>query len=63
MFKSGDMLGREDAEVHLHALHTMTEQFQMCEWGYCLLRKLHHSETSGSWDAPDYLTYPRTPLQ
>jgi hypothetical protein len=27
------LLAREDAEVHLHALTTMTEQFQPCEWG------------------------------
>jgi hypothetical protein len=26
------ILAREDAQVHLHALQTMTEQFQLCEW-------------------------------
>jgi hypothetical protein len=63
MFKSGDMLAREDAEVHLHALRTMTEQFQLCEWEHCHIGKLHRSEMSGSWDAPDYPTCPRTTLQ
>jgi hypothetical protein len=44
------MLAREDAEVHLHALKTMTEQFQLCEWGYFRLEKLHGCSeiTSGS---------------
>jgi hypothetical protein len=43
----------------------MTEQFQLCEWGHCHLGKLHlFSEiTYESWDAPDYPTCPRTPLQ
>jgi hypothetical protein len=27
------MLAREDVEVNLHAVETMTEQFQLCEWG------------------------------
>jgi hypothetical protein len=36
------VLAREDAEVHLHALQTMTEQFHLCEWGHCHLGKLHH---------------------
>jgi hypothetical protein len=27
------MLAREDAEVHIHALDTTTEQFQLCECG------------------------------
>jgi hypothetical protein len=34
------VLAREDAEVHLHALQTMTEQFQMCEWGHRRLKNL-----------------------
>jgi hypothetical protein len=25
------VLAKEDGEVHLHALQTMTEQFQLCE--------------------------------
>jgi hypothetical protein len=63
MFKSG-VLAKEDAEVHLHSLQTMTEQFQLCEWGQCHLGKLHRLEiTSGSWDEPDYPTCPHTPLQ
>jgi hypothetical protein len=33
------MLAREDAEVHLHALQNITEQFQPCEWGHCHLEK------------------------
>jgi hypothetical protein len=59
------VLAREDAEVHLHALQTMTEQFQLCEWGHCRLGKLHRfSEmTSGLWDAPDYPTFPHITLQ
>jgi hypothetical protein len=30
------VLARED-EVHLHALQTLTEQFQLCEWGILAL--------------------------
>jgi hypothetical protein len=41
LFKSGDRVAREDVEVHLHAFQTVTEQFQMCEWGYCRLGKLN----------------------
>jgi hypothetical protein len=33
MFKSVIVLAMEDVEVHLHTLQTMTEQFQLCEWG------------------------------
>jgi hypothetical protein len=57
------VVARDDAEVHLLALQTMTEQFLLCEWGHCCLAKLHHclEVMSGSWDAPDYPTY--TPLQ
>jgi hypothetical protein len=29
------VLAREDGEVHLHALQTVTEQFQLFEWGRC----------------------------
>jgi hypothetical protein len=58
------MVAMGDVEVQLHALKTMTEQFQLCEWGHCHLGKLHScSEMSGSWDAPDYPTCPSTPLQ
>jgi hypothetical protein len=35
------MLAMEDVEVHLNALQTMTEQFQLCEWGHYHLGKLH----------------------
>jgi hypothetical protein len=58
------VLAREQVEVYLHALQAMTEQFQLCEWGHCHLRKLHHhlEITSGSWDASDYPTWPHTPL-
>jgi hypothetical protein len=31
------VLAREDAQIHLHALQTMTEQFQVCEWGIIVL--------------------------
>jgi hypothetical protein len=27
------VLAKEDVKVHLHALQTLTEQFQLCEWG------------------------------
>jgi hypothetical protein len=59
------VLAREDAEVRLHALQTMTEQFRLCEWEDCRLGKLHHCSeiTSGSWYALDYPTCQRTPLQ
>jgi hypothetical protein len=35
------MPAREDVKVHLHAVETMTEQFQLCEWGNRRLGKLH----------------------
>jgi hypothetical protein len=59
------VLAREDVEVNLCALQTMTEQFQLLEWGHYRLGKLHHCSaiTSGSWDAPDHPTSPCTPLQ
>jgi hypothetical protein len=59
------MLAREDVEVHFHALQTMTVQFQLLEWAHCRFVKLHSFSkiTSGSWDAPNYPTCPRTPLQ
>jgi hypothetical protein len=59
------VLAREDVEVHLHALQTVTEQFQLCEWGHCGLGKLHRCSeiTPGLWDSPDYPTCPLTPLQ
>jgi hypothetical protein len=46
---------REDAEVRLHVLQNMTEQFQLCECGHCRLGKFHRCSeiTSGSWDSPD----------
>jgi hypothetical protein len=31
------MLAKEDVEVHLHALQTMTQQFQLCEWAIVVL--------------------------
>jgi hypothetical protein len=59
------VLAREDVEVHLPALQTLTEQLQLCEWGLCRLEKLHRfsKTTSGSWDASDYPTCPRAALQ
>jgi hypothetical protein len=40
IFKSVIVLAREDVEVHLHALQTITEQFQLCEWGHGRLEKI-----------------------
>jgi hypothetical protein len=53
------VLAREDVEVHLHALQTMTEQFQLC------LEKLQRCSeiTSDSWECAYYPTHPHTPLQ
>jgi hypothetical protein len=53
----------EDVEVHIDALQTKTEKFQLCEGGHCRRGKLHHCSeiTSGSWDAPDYPTRLRIP--
>jgi hypothetical protein len=64
MLKSGDCAAKEDAEVHLHALQIMTEQFQLCEWGHWCLEKLHRCSDimSGSLAALDYPTCPRSPL-
>jgi hypothetical protein len=31
------VLAREDVEVHLLALETMTEHFYLCEWGIVVL--------------------------
>jgi hypothetical protein len=59
-------MAREDVEVHLHALQTMTEQFQLCELGNGRLAKLRNcSEIMfGSWDAAlDYPTCPHITLQ
>jgi hypothetical protein len=42
MFKFVIVLAGEDVEVHLRAIRTMNEQFQLCEWGHCSLGKLHH---------------------
>jgi hypothetical protein len=52
------VLAREGAEVHLHALQSITEQFQLWEWGHCHLRKPHHclEIMSGSGDALQYPT-------
>jgi hypothetical protein len=36
------VLLKKDADVHLHALQTITEQFQLCEWGHWHLGELHH---------------------
>jgi hypothetical protein len=57
------LLAKESAEVHLHASQTITEQFQVREWGHCRLGKLHRCSeiTSGLLDEPDYTTCPRTP--
>jgi hypothetical protein len=30
-------MASKDVEVHLHALQTMAEQFQLCEWGTVIL--------------------------
>jgi hypothetical protein len=59
------VLAWEDAKGHLRALETTTEQLQLCEWGHYFLGKLHRCSeiTSGSWDASDYPTCERTPLQ
>jgi hypothetical protein len=59
------VMAKENVEIHPHALETMTEQFQLCEWGHCRLGKLHSCSeiTSRSWDAPDYPTSPSIPLQ
>jgi hypothetical protein len=55
------VLAREDIEVHLPALETMTEQFQLCEWGIVFLENC--IVVWKSWDAPEYPTCPRNPLQ
>jgi hypothetical protein len=44
IFKSGDCV-----EVHLRALQTVTEDFQMCEWGHCRLGKLHRFFGNNVW--------------
>jgi hypothetical protein len=45
------VLVKEDVEVHLHALQTMTEQFQVCELGHCRLGDLQRCSeiTPGPW--------------
>jgi hypothetical protein len=42
MFNLLTVLACEDVKADLHALWTMTEQFQLCEWGYCHLWKMHN---------------------
>jgi hypothetical protein len=52
------VLAREDTEVYLHALQTMTEHFQLFKWGHCHFSKLHHClEMSGSWELPNLYMY------
>jgi hypothetical protein len=34
------LLAKEDVEVHIHVVQTITEQFHLCEWRHCRLRKL-----------------------
>jgi hypothetical protein len=48
------MLAREDVEVQLHSLQTMTEQIQPCEYGIFILEK--NIIVWKSWDSPDYPT-------
>jgi hypothetical protein len=43
------VLAREDVEVHLHALQTMTEQFQLCERGRYHLGKRHRCSEGNVW--------------
>jgi hypothetical protein len=58
------MLSREDAEVRLHALQTMTEQLSCVNGDIAIVENYHCLETAcGSWDAPDYPTCLRNPLQ
>jgi hypothetical protein len=33
------VLSREDVEVHFHALESIAEQFNLCEWGHYHLKK------------------------
>jgi hypothetical protein len=33
------VLAKEDVEVHLYALQSMTEQIRLCEWGALSSRK------------------------
>jgi hypothetical protein len=50
------VLATEDVEVHLRALQTMTEQFQLCEWRQCRLGKLHRcSEITSGMQCKDYM--------
>jgi hypothetical protein len=44
------VLAREDVEVGLRALQTMTESFQFCEWEHRRLGKLNRcSEGNNIW--------------
>jgi hypothetical protein len=54
------VMAGEYVQVHLHVLHTITEQFRLCEWGHCRLGKLHRcsERTSGSWDESVYPNLP-----
>jgi hypothetical protein len=54
------VLDREDV-VYLYALQTMTEQFQLCEWGTVALENCIIVRKSS--EAPDLPTWPRNPLQ
>jgi hypothetical protein len=65
LLKFGIVLAREDAEVQLHALQTITIRFQLCQWEYCRLGKLHQclKITSGSCNEPNYPICPSSPFQ
>jgi hypothetical protein len=42
------VLARED-DIHLDALQTMIEQFQLCEWGNCRLDKTASFSGNNVW--------------
>jgi hypothetical protein len=54
------MLAKEEVEVHLHPLQTITEQFQLYEWGHCHLGKLHRCSEERLDHGMHLITYPHT---
>jgi hypothetical protein len=59
------MMAKEDVEVYLHVLQTMTEHIQLCGQGLVVLKDciIVREVTSGLWDAPYYATCLFTSLQ
>jgi hypothetical protein len=64
MFKCGNWAGQEICRTSTFMIFKPWLNSSGCGMRHCLLAKLHFCSdiTSGSWDAPDYPTCPRTAI-